>query len=177
MSLSDPANYRPITLLSSLSKIFASLLCNRLTEWADLNNIISNAQAGFRKNYSTIDNIFVLQSVVTNSLSKKRGKLFAAFVDFKAAFDSVDRDILFRKLRSYNINGKFLNILLQMYCDVKACIKLNDNISDIFSCKTGVRQGCVLSPLLFSLFINDIEDHLRGEYYKGVKLAMLNCFV
>ena len=86
-------NYRGISLTSVFSKIFIGILNTRLKAWSDRNNIITEEQAGFRKGYSTIDNAFILHSIIQKYLTKKR-KLYVAFIDFRKAFDSVDRSKL-----------------------------------------------------------------------------------
>ena len=145
----DPSCYRPISLIPAMSKKFSSVLGNRLREWAE--NVLSPAQTGFRKGYSTLDNIFILNNIISVVLSKRRGKLYCAFIDFKAAFDSVDRQLLFKKLYSIGVNGNFLKILISMYKNVKARVRLSNGLTDEFSCSNGLKQGCVLSPLLFFL--------------------------
>ncbi|XP_062595378.1 uncharacterized protein LOC134256716 [Saccostrea cucullata] len=83
----DPNNYRGISLLDSSSKIFTSVLNKRLNLWSETQGLIPEEQAGFRQGYSTIDNIFTLQSIVQKYLTKKRGKVYCAFIDFSKAFD------------------------------------------------------------------------------------------
>ena len=97
-SVNLPENYRPITLLSCLGKLFTSILNNRLNKFAEKYEIICHNQAGFRRGLSTSDNLFVLQSLFEMSKSTK-SKLFCAFIDFKQAFDNVWRD-------GYGINYK-----------------------------------------------------------------------
>ncbi|XP_053380331.1 uncharacterized protein LOC128548841 [Mercenaria mercenaria] len=93
----SPENYRPISLLSCFGKLFTCILNNRLTKYADKNNLIHETQAGFRKSYSTVDNIFILKSLIDIVQANKK-KLFCCFVDFKQAFDSVWRVGLWQKL-------------------------------------------------------------------------------
>ena len=89
----SPSNYRPITLLSSIGKLFSKILSKRITEWAEDHALLTEAQFGFRPTYSTTDANYTLYSLV-NSIRKKQ-KLYCAFIDFSTAFDSVDRDILY----------------------------------------------------------------------------------
>ena len=84
----DPNNYRGITLLSILGKVFTIILNKRLTKWSESNKIISENQAGFRKGYQTFDHIFPLQTLAKQYMNKKQ-KLFVCFVDFKKAYDLV----------------------------------------------------------------------------------------
>ena len=90
--------------------------------------------------------------------------MFCAFVDFQRAFDLVDRISLWTKLLSYDINGKILRVIYNIYHKAKACVKLNNIISHSFNCNIGVRQGDNISPLLFSLFINDFKNFLANRY-------------
>lgn len=158
----DPKNYRPITLLSCFSKLFTSIINNRLNNFSEQFNIIEPNQAGFRKGFSATDNLFILYTLV-NILSKNKKKLFSAFIDFKSAFDTVWRVGLWKKLLRYNINGKVFNVIKNMYSNVKSCVRLNTDHSNFFSCNLGVRQGENLSPFLFSIFLNDLEEYLRNN--------------
>ena len=90
-------------------------------------------------------------------------KIYGCFVDFSKAFDSLPRDILFKKLISYGIAGRFFNALKSLYSDDKSCIKIEGKISNAFLINQGVRQGCPLSPLLFNIFLADLSIKLDGE--------------
>ena len=94
----------------------------------------------------------------------KKKKLYCAFVDYKKAFDSVDRIALWQKLQKYNLDGKFLVIVRNMYGQAKSCVRLNGNCSQFFKANVGVRQGENLSPVLFSIFLNDLTDFLSNAY-------------
>ena len=95
-----------------------------------------------------------------NLVQNRRKKLFCAFIDLKRAFDTVWRDGLFYKMKLLDINGKCYNVVRSMYRNVKSCVSVNDKSSNFFSCNIGVRQGENLSPLLFSIFLNDLEEFL-----------------
>ena len=90
----------------------------------------------------------------------KKSKLFCAFIDFRKAFDSVWRAGLWSKLIRYNVNGRLFNVIKNMYNGIKSCLMLNGKTSDYFLCSQGVRQGENLSPILFSIFLNDLEDFM-----------------
>ena len=156
----DPDNYRGISVSSCVGKTFCSIINNRISQYIETNNILNNNQAGFRKGYRTTDQIFVLKTIVKKYLSLNR-KLYACFVDFKKAFDSVWRNGLFFKLLDYGINGRIYDIIRNMYENTKSCIRFKNKISNIFETKKGVRQGCIISPILFNLFINDITKSLE----------------
>ena len=166
-SKKDPDNYRGISIISCLGKLFTALLNERLTKFADINEIIGEEQAGFRSGYSTQDHIFTLHAIIDiylKKLSNSRKRLYCAFVDYSKAFDLVDRTSLWVKLLACNINGKVMKLIYNLYQNTKACVKLNNTISRSFRCNVGVRQGDNLSPLLFALFINDFEDFLSLKY-------------
>ena len=107
---SDCNNYRGITLLSCLGKLFTSILNERLKQYCNVNNIISENQAGFREKYSTTDHIFSLKLLIDLFVSKKL-KHFCAFIDYKKAFDSVDRDLLLYKLSQIGVDGRFYSAI------------------------------------------------------------------
>lgn len=118
---SDPSNYRGISLLSHLGKLFTSVLNTRLLILSDKYNTITDAQFGFRPGRSTVDAIFSLQSLIIKTLQLKN-KLFSCFIDFKSAFDTVPRLNLWSKLSKIGVRGKFLTVLKSMYSNVKSCV-------------------------------------------------------
>lgn len=166
-SFEKPENYRPISLLSCLGKLFTLVINNRLNEYADSCDLISDCQAGFRKGFSTSDNIFTIYCLINNLLKTKR-KLFCAFIDLKAAFDTVWRAGLWRKLIESNINGKCFNLIKNMYNNIKSCVCVNGCFSDYFMPTLGVRQGENLSPFLFAIYLNDLDSFLRQNNVTGV---------
>ena len=177
-SKEDTNNYRGITLLSCVGKLFTSILNQRLTEFCDNNLILKEIQAGFRKGYSTLDNIYVFKNIIELFRFKKK-KLFCCFVDYKKAFDSVWREALWYKLTKAGIQGKIFNVIKSLYAQVKSCVFLNGKKSDFFISARGVRQGENLSPLLFSLFVNDIEEEFINSGCKYIELndAQLDNFI
>ena len=167
-----PENYRPITLLSCLGKLFSSIINNRLSTFAEDNKIITDSQAGFRKGFSTTDNIFIINCLIDIFKSQKK-KLYCTFVDFKQAFDRVWRDGLWAKLHSYKINGKCLNIIKNIYEQSKSRITTAEGSSAFFPCNSGVRQGDNLSPFLFTIFLNDLEYYLH-QHDTGIIIDYTN---
>ena len=173
---SDPDNFRAITLISCLGKLFTSVINSRLNIFANELSIISENQAGFRKGYSTIDNIFVLHALIELYFSFGK-KLYCTFVDFKKAFDTVWRTGLWKKLQNCEIKGKCFQVIYNMYHGIKSCVKYSGEQSEFFPCLTGVRQGENLSPFLFSVFLNDLEDYfsqLDGIPLKQIKEKLQN---
>ena len=137
----SPENYRGISLISSLCKIFNGILTKRLQSLCDDNQVIDESQAGFRKNYSTIDNIFSLQSVVQKYLSREGGRFYCIFIDFRRAFDSINHEKLWDSLKRKGINseGKFIKIFQSMYRKLKSCVKVNEGLTEYFECNIGTR--------------------------------------
>ena len=136
--------------------------------------IISGAQAVFRNGYSTLDNIFILHSLISIYFSSGK-KLFCSFVDFKSAFDTVWRVGLWKKLHSSNIQGKIFRVIHNMYENIKTCIRQGQEYSDFFSCDVGVKQGENMSPFLFSLFLNDLENYLIENNIAGLEHVSQLC--
>lgn len=163
-----PENYRGISLLSIVSKIFTSILNKRLYNWAEDGNKIGREQAGFRRNHSTIDHIYTLTSMISNCLyGRRRSKLYIAFIDYKKAFDTVKREILWEILTKHNISTKMLNMIQGIYETVQAQVRHGRETTEFFECPLGVRQGCQLSPLLFSLFITEIAERIGANGRSG----------
>lgn len=158
---SDPNNYRGITILSCTSKLFTTCLNNRLVKYLDINNCIGEEQAGFRPQYSTLDHIFTLH-VLVELFKAKSKRLYCAFIDFEKAFDKINRYALWDKLHKNNIDGKFLNVVKNLYKNAKSCVKNGNICSNYFISNTGVRQGEILSPLLFSMFLNDLNEYVSN---------------
>lgn len=139
-SPNDPDNYRGITLLSCIGKLFTAAIHFRLTNYLEQTGSIGDEQAGFRAGFSTADHIFTLHAILDIYLQKKE-KVYCAFIDYKKAFDLVDRSRLWMKLISAGINGRIVTAVYNLYANAKSCVKQNGNVSDSFACNVGVRQG------------------------------------
>ena len=172
----DADNYRGITLVSCLGKLFTSVINERLLKFDQENDIITDAQFGFRKDMSTIDAAFILQFLINRTLKNKK-RLYCCFVDYKKAFHFVNRQKLWYKMIQLGVNGNILAIIRSLYDNVKCCVKYNNEISDFFNCKNGLLQGEVLSPILFSMYVNDCEMHLLADDCPSVVIHTLNLFL
>jgi hypothetical protein len=159
----NPDNYRGITILSCFGKLFTCILNNRLSCYVENYNVLCEEQAGFRKGYGTVDHIFNLKCLIDLYLARSK-KLYCAFIDYKKAFDSVNRTLLWQKLLRCNIDGKMLTVLQNLYKNAKSCVRNSTQCSEFFMCNIGVRQGENLSPLLFSLFLNDLTEFMSHAY-------------
>ena len=154
--LDDPNNYRGICISSVLLKIVCSLLQNRIQAHCDKFNIINSNQIGFKSHHRTADHLFTLKALVKKYVTIGEKKLFACFVDFKKAFDSIWHEGLFHKISNYGITGNLLNFIRNIYKKTNCAVKVGDRITSFFPFTKGVRQGCPMSPILFNLYINDI---------------------
>ena len=139
------------------SKIYISVLTRRLTFYVNAYGILTESQAGFRKGYSTINNGFILYSIVSKNLTRKKKTVYVAFVDFQKGFDSVNRNIMYKILEKNGLSGKLLNSIKAIYKTVLASVKTNFGYTDCFEYPVGLRQGCKMSPMLFIIFINELE--------------------
>ena len=141
-------NWRGITLLSLTSKIFSRIILQRITTAVD--GILRQEQAGFRKGKSCIDHIFILRQILEQS-HEWNGSLYVVFVDFEKAFDSLHRDSLWKILQHYGIPQKLVNVIRSLYKNFECRVVHNNQLTDPFKVETGVKQGCILLPLLFSM--------------------------
>ena len=146
----NPENYRPITLLSCIGKVFTAVLNKRLSDYVNHYEILCENQTGFRKGYMTTENIFVLQSLIDLLRARKR-KLYCAFIDFSKAFDRVWRPGLWQKLIKNDIKGNFLRVIQNMYKNIQSCIKLKGEYSPFSLVKLGYAKGKIYLPF-FSLY-------------------------
>ena len=154
----DPDNYRGISLMSCLFKLFLTILNNRITAFALERDILSPNQLGFVQMNRTSDPHIILNNIIRKYCHNRKKNIYGCFVDFSKAFDSVPRDILLTKLHDRGINGKVFEIIRKIYTEDMAAVKFGNKASDPFKTNKGVRQGCVLSPLLFNIFLSDIQE-------------------
>jgi hypothetical protein len=107
-------NYKGIIVGPILAKLFAMILEKRLSKWVEQHGLRAKGQAGFRKDYRTIDQFFILQTLIEQSKAKKK-PFYCCFVDFKKAFDTVPREVLWQVLAGLGVEGRFLQCLQAMY--------------------------------------------------------------
>ena len=176
----DTNNYRGICVTSCLSKFFCIILNERLNGYAQENNLVHPSQIGFQSGHRTADHIFTLKTLFDKHMSTNRNdKVYACFVDFKKAFDSVWHEGLFFKLLENKIDGSFFRLIKSLYVNSKCAVKISKSRTELFSYSRGVRQGCVLSPILFNLYINELAtifENANSDPFilpNGTKLSCL----
>ena len=170
----DPLQNRCISIMCCVAKVYSSILTKRLQDYLEQYELLVEEQNGFRSKRSCIDHLFTLVTVLRNR--KEQGKdTFLAFVDYKKAFDSVDRSILFFKLAKFGISGRMYKAISSLYSNPQARVVLDDFATEYFDCPIGVEQGDCLSPTLFSIFINDLALELKNVNI-GINLDIENQF-
>lgn len=162
----DPNNYRGIAIGNAIHKLLANILQSRLRKFAEENGLLPDSQNGFREGRSTIDSIYILNSLIHTTISKPKGKMYALFVDFRTAFDTINRGILWKTLEKIQVPSYMLDTLKRMYGNVTYRVG-----EHVFKSHTGLKQGCPLSPLLFALYIAGLEESLKRNQLGGVMLG------
>lgn len=155
----DSNNYRPITVMNALAKLYSIILTNRITKIVHKYNLIKEEQAGFMQHKNCIQQVSVLHEICARRMRLGKDTTLL-FVDFSKAYDSVNHRVLFKKLGHYGIRGNLLTNIMGMYKNPSVCVRVNNVDSDEREVKCGLKQGDPTSPILFNIYINDLLDVL-----------------
>ena len=161
-------NYRTISLISHASKVMLKILLNRLTPQAE--TIIAEEQAGFRPGRSTTEQIFSLRILCDRYLQHQQD-LFHVFVDFKKAFDRVWHAALWSTMKLYNINANLIKVIESLCSKATSAVYYNGSVREWFRTTVGVRQGCLLSPTLFNIFLERIMTDALENHEGSVSIG------
>lgn len=156
----DIGNYRPISLISNVYKVFAKIILDRISGTLDENQPVE--QAGFRKDFSTIDHIHTIKQLIEKYNEYKK-TIYIAFIDYAKAFDSLRHDVVWQSLREQGIQYTYINIIKNIYSESIGRIRL-ESTGDAFAIKRGVRQGDPLSPKLFTAVLEQMFKKLDWEH-------------
>ena len=151
------SNYRLLAIHSVFRKIFCSIIHDRIRTFLQLDD----AQSGFRKNRRGTDNALMLSNIILERAANEGA--YVIVVDFSKAFDRCHIATLLRKLAEKNVKGSLLRIIKNMYTDCEAQLSINGKTGPAFKVTRGVAQGCVLSPLFFDVYLDDLLNKFREE--------------
>ena len=167
---SDCNNSRGISLLPTASKVLAKIMLMRLTKHLT-ETTLPETQCGFRKERSTCDMIFVARQIQEKCHEQNR-ELYIAFIDLAKAFDTVNRELLWNVLSKFGVPYKFLTILKSLHDNMTACVSVGGSKSEPFNVEVGVKQGCVLAPVIFNIYLTAVTllSHQQMNPDDGVKI-------
>ena len=165
-------NSRGISLLSVVGKVYGRVLINRIRDKTE--DVIAEVQGGFRRGRGCTDQTFMVRQLCEKYAAKGKD-VYVAFLDLEKAYDRVDREALWKVLRIYGIGGRLLQAVESMYAGSKACVRVGSEVSEWFPVRVGVRQGCVMSPWLFNLYIDGVVREVNARVLgRGLKLLDRN---
>ncbi|MCO5602734.1 hypothetical protein L7F22_056872 [Adiantum nelumboides] len=168
--LSNPDNYRGISLIPISLKLLTSLLINRISAKLEGRNFFLPGQAGFRNQEECVEQVIALKEIVLRRKVIKK-LTYAAYIDFEKAYDTVPHEALFLKMEAARIGGRDMNYFRALYQSSKVKVRVGAKLSQEVPIARGVRQGCPASPTLFNIFINDILDESANDL--GVAIPSL----
>ncbi len=165
-SRKDCGNYRGISLLSIAGKIMARIILNRINDKITP-NILPETQCGFRNNRSTMDMVFSLRQIQVKS-KEQNTELYTVFIDFTNAFNTVSREELWKVLKNFGCTEKVINLIKALHEGMHTKVVQGRDTSKDFAVTNGVKQGCVLAPTLFSLYLTAMLEVAFKDSQEGI---------
>lgn len=161
-------NYRTISLISHPSKIMLRVILNRLKPQGE--RLLAEEQAGFRERRSTVEQICSCRILIEKHLQHQKD-LFHNFIDFRKAFDRVWHDGLWHILSQYNIENGLIDSMKALYNNASSTVILDNRLGEPFRTSVGVRQGCLLSPILFNLYLERIMSDALQDHHTSISIG------
>ena len=162
------SNYRGISLLSVPSKVYVLILDSRVRRQTE--SKVLEVQGGFRRGRGCVDEIFTIRQLSEKVLDKNK-QMIVASINLEKAFDKVCRDKLWQVLERYGIQGALMRAIQSMYAGSQACVCTSGKMPAWFPITQGVRQGCVKSPWLFNVFMDEIVREVNENLQGGLQLT------
>jgi hypothetical protein len=162
------SDHRGVTLLSVVGKVFGRIIEARLRHFCESRGILGEWQFGFRKGRACSDALLVLSEVAE---SRGKQRVFAGFIDITKAYPSVWRDGMWKKLLDIGVRDKMFRVIKSLYAKCEVGVKVDGTVGEWYEEFVGVREGCVVSPLLFAIYINDLGKEVQEEGGGGVDIG------
>ena len=162
-------NYRSIAVANTMSNIFGGIIKDKMTYIMEMEEMISEEQNGFRKNRRGTENIYVLKELIEDAV-KENKQLYCTFLDIEKAYDTVKRELLWEILERVGFDHHIISIIKSMYRDTTATYQWNGITIENVKSERGLRQGCTLSPFLFTLIMEELTQRIKNTEV-GIKVG------